>query len=300
MDLWSKLNEEQKDALKLSSLEALGSSDLAVVRAAGSAIAAMCVLEIPEGKWLNVIEILCTNSSNEDRSIKVASLLTLGYICEELLPKELGKEHSDYILTALLDSLVENYQDAELVKESIQGVYHALKFTVEHFKSNQGKLIVDKVIGATNYPNVQVREIGMQCIVEIVRLSYDYIGEFVNDIKDATFNATDKDETSVKTQALEVWSSIAEEEHTRNLKNKGHSNIINHVFEELEKMLESTIEELNIGNEEIDEEQEWGTSVAAGCCLSLVAQVVQNRIIDPVTNYAAANIQPKCQWQQRY
>jgi len=244
------LSDTQQEALKTGSLEALGSSDMNVIRAAASCISAICIMEVPKKKWLEVLNILCTNSNHDALEVRHASLLTLGYICEELMPNELDKNSSDYVITAFLESLELNSSDGDLTKVSIQGIYHSLKFAAENFKNGQGGFIMDKVIEKTQYQNDAVREISMQCIVEVVRMYYDYIEPFMADISEVTIKAAREDETNVKTQAIEVWSSIAEEEQARADKGLNHSNIIETAFDMLEPMLEDTIQDLNIGNEE--------------------------------------------------
>ena len=161
-NLWENLQEDQKDALKNGLLEALGSDKMNVMRAAASAISAVCILEIPHGRWLKVIDILCSNSNHEDMNIRHASILTLGYMCEELYANELSKEYVDIIITAFLESLQENYENNELIEVTIQVIYHSLKFTVDHFQQGQGKVIMDKIIASTSYHDVKVRQIGMQ------------------------------------------------------------------------------------------------------------------------------------------
>lgn len=216
------------------------------------------------------------------------------------MPTELKKESSDFVITAFLDSLTAHYEDSELIKETIQGIYHSLKFTVSHFKNGQGKLIIDKIIDAANYPNIAVREIAMQCIVEIVRLCYDHISEFMADITECTMNASKKDEEEVKTQALEVWSSIAEEENMREEKNIQHFNFIDTAFDVLIEMIQETIQDINVGNEELDEEQQWGTSVAAASCLSLISLVAKDKVVVPITEFVAEKIRNENDWKMRY
>lgn len=54
-------------------------------RSAASLIAIICGIELPRNLWPEVISILANNSSNENEEIKKAALLTLGFICEELV-----------------------------------------------------------------------------------------------------------------------------------------------------------------------------------------------------------------------
>jgi len=59
--IWEKMTEEQRELLKNGSLEALGDSNLNVIRAAGSCISAICIHEIPNKRWLEVLELLCSH-----------------------------------------------------------------------------------------------------------------------------------------------------------------------------------------------------------------------------------------------
>lgn len=60
-----------------------------------SLIAAIAAIEIPRGEWTDLISNLCTNASNQMLEIRMASLMTIGYICEELNPRDLTKELTD-------------------------------------------------------------------------------------------------------------------------------------------------------------------------------------------------------------
>lgn len=122
----------------------------------------------------------------------------------------------------------------------------------------------------------------------------------MKDITDVTLAATENDEPQVKTQAIDVWSSLAEEEKMRMDNGKDHSNIISTAFDIIMEMIFGCIQEINLGNIEEDNEQEWGTSVAAGCCLNLISKVVGDDVIEPVTNFAAKNIEEGMQWEQKY
>jgi len=64
--IWNKMDEPQRDALKISSLQTLDNEDRDIIRAAATALTAICILEIPEGRWLEVIEILSANTIHKD------------------------------------------------------------------------------------------------------------------------------------------------------------------------------------------------------------------------------------------
>ena len=67
----------------------LASKSQLVRSSIASLISAIAEIEIPRGEWADLIASLCTNSSNEQMEIRMASLLTIGHICEDLLPEDL-------------------------------------------------------------------------------------------------------------------------------------------------------------------------------------------------------------------
>ena len=119
-------------------------------------------------------------------------------------------------------------------------------------------------------------------------------------ITEVTIDACEKDEDQVKTQALDVWTSIAEEEYVLIENGQTNLGIIDRALDILIPLITTSIQDLNIGNEDVDEDQEWGTSVAAGCCLSLTSKVVGNKIVTPITQFVAENIEANQPWRNKY
>ncbi|CAI2382880.1 unnamed protein product [Moneuplotes crassus] len=299
-NLWQDMSDEQRDLLKRNSLGALCSDNKAIIRAAATAISSICIFEIPAGSWPEVITSLNRTTVNQEENIKYASLLSLAYILEELREGELNKDDLNLIVSGLIESLDKNKESPDLIEQTIKGIFHSMKFCKQYFEKREADIIVNSILLMTKYQSVGVREVAMQCIVEIVRLCYDFIEEFMKDITDVTILATENDEPQVKTQAIDVWSSLAEEEKMRIDNGKSHSNIIRTAFGIIMEMIFSCIQEINLGNIEEDDDQEWGTSVAAGCCLNLISKVVEDDVIEPVTNFAAKNIEEDMKWEQKY
>jgi hypothetical protein len=52
------------------------------MKAGASLIAVIASIELPQKKWYNIIDLLAEHSTNNDMTIKIASITTLGYICE--------------------------------------------------------------------------------------------------------------------------------------------------------------------------------------------------------------------------
>lgn len=68
-------------------------------------LSAVASIEIPRKEWDDLVPNLCDNSTNEDINIKMASLMTLGYICEELDPQDLSDDLKNKIILALTNNI---------------------------------------------------------------------------------------------------------------------------------------------------------------------------------------------------
>lgn len=83
--MWFDIDEQKRGQIKQALLLTLVTKVPTVRRATASGIAAICSLELPLKLWPQIIPILVNNSSHNDIEIKKASLLTLGFICEEMV-----------------------------------------------------------------------------------------------------------------------------------------------------------------------------------------------------------------------
>ena len=159
--LWYNMSDDERDILKTSLLKALACDNKDVMRATGSAISAVAKLEIPYGQWLDIIDILCNNTSHQLDNIREASLLTLGYICEELSSKDLQREQADYVISASLQSLKANPASPKDLLYAIRSLYHSIKFSVKHFGDGYGGMIMDGIYETLKHSDAQIRTIAM-------------------------------------------------------------------------------------------------------------------------------------------
>ena len=89
-DLWLKMEPLFKQQIKDAVMSSLNTDSSQVRNQIASLIAAIAQIEIPRGEWVELIANLCANSSHDDQKIKLTSLTTIGYICEELEPEDLS------------------------------------------------------------------------------------------------------------------------------------------------------------------------------------------------------------------
>jgi importin subunit beta-1 len=190
------------------------------------------------------------------------------------------------VLGGLVSNIVPEVTNPQVKLIALKGVLNLLRFCIKNFKiDTERRLLLAHIIASCSFPHMEVRVKAMQCLVEISREFYDYLTEHIEDIGKVTFTAMRLDESDVALQALEVWSSLCDEEISKRenaLEYKGFiktaaPGLVNVLLENLSKKTES-------------DDDDWNICVASGCCLNLVSQIVGDQITNTVIAYTSQNI----------
>jgi importin subunit beta-1 len=96
------MESEFKGNIKTAILATLASPKNLIRGQIASILAQIGKIEVPRKEWDELIPSMCTNSKSEDINIRLASLKTLGYICEELQTNDLDDTTKNLIILALL------------------------------------------------------------------------------------------------------------------------------------------------------------------------------------------------------
>lgn len=96
------MRENIKEAL----LSMLANQDPTVIKAAATCVAAIAVIEVPCGQWPDIIPNLSNNSYADDMNVRLASLQTLGFICEDIDPSFLAQDQMNLIIHAVLTNIL--------------------------------------------------------------------------------------------------------------------------------------------------------------------------------------------------
>lgn len=83
--MWFDLEESKRNQIKQALMITLVTKVIIARRAAATAIAAIFALETPLKLWPQLIPILINNLSHVDTEVKKAALMTLGFICGEIV-----------------------------------------------------------------------------------------------------------------------------------------------------------------------------------------------------------------------
>lgn len=104
-DLWVSVEPFFKKSMKDAVLLQLASSSQLVRSQIASLVSAIAAIEIPRGDWNDLLPMLCRNATHQDQQVKLASLQTLGFICEEIEVNDIDSQTKNAIIVALTSTI---------------------------------------------------------------------------------------------------------------------------------------------------------------------------------------------------
>jgi importin subunit beta-1 len=136
--------------MKEAILATLNSPSNLVRMQVANVIAAICSIEIPRKEWTEIVPMLSENSKHTDYNVKLASLMTLGYVCEEIHPDDIDNLTKSSIIDALtsnIQGISESDQEFEACKLSIKAMIFSIPFATQNFQvENERNCIMNSIL----------------------------------------------------------------------------------------------------------------------------------------------------------
>lgn len=304
---WLGLPVEIKTKIKSDALTTLSSPEQKAGIFSSQVVSAIAGVELPNGQWAELIEILLGLVNNQDNTnLRVATLQTIGYICETIKP-EILTLRSNEILTAVIHGARKEEPSSDVQSAAIHALYNSLEFVRDNFdREGERNYIMQVVCEATQNSSVFVQVGAFECLVKIMSLYYDKMAVYM---EQALFGLTvvgmkDTHE-QVALQAVEFWSTVCEEEVDLAIEAQEAQDYGEQPETESRHFAKIALPEivpvlllLLTRQEEDADEDEWNISMAAGTCLSLLATAVQDAIVPAVIPFIEAHIKAE-DWHQR-
>ena len=114
-------------------MTALATESPVVRNQIASLIASIAQVEIPRGEWTELIDSLCQNGSHEEWQIRLTSLTTIGFICEELQPEDLTQPLRNTIMLALTNNISKEDANQEPCRLAVKALLHSVPFMQANF-----------------------------------------------------------------------------------------------------------------------------------------------------------------------
>ena len=301
---WQKIDAAQRSQIKATIIQTLVSTETIARHTAAQASAEIAAIELPYDEWKEFLPTLMQNVASADQPdpIKISCLECLGFTCERLSSlenvPEIAPTTTDGMLTTIVDGMRKERPDP-IRLAATTALRNSLNFTRKNMDTlEERNQIMQNICEATQSSSLEVRAAAYECIAQIAFLYYDKLKEYMEVLFNISLQTIEKDEENVAIQAIEFWSTLCEEEmeliaEEDYCREKGISitkECVRYVLAALNRLVPLLTQTLTKQDEHADE-TEWNLSMAAATCLQLVAQTVEDPIVDAVAPFVQQHIQ---------
>jgi len=303
---WVELPAELKSNIKGRLVVSLGSQVTEVGKVCAQVVAKIGSIEIPRQLWQDLIQILLQNMGlaqhSNLNSLRLCTLETLGYICEELAELEvtgLEQDQVNNILTAIVQGMRKEEPSPEVRYAATCALLNAVDFASVNFENDaEQQYIMQMIFEGTQSPDVKTRRASFECIVAIAAAYYHKLLPYMNDLFAVSCKAIQKDDESVALQAIEVWCTICEEEMDLLDDDDEAKSCSYFIKNSAAHLIPVLLETLTKQEEELQDDGTWDIALAGGTCLGLVANTIEDDVVPLVWPYVQENI-GKAEWRFR-
>ena len=95
-------------------------------------------------------------------------MTAIGFICEDLQPKDLNEELKDKIIQTLVTSVFLENDKIDITRLAIKALYFSIPYATKCFSiENDRDFIMQKIIGACSLPDEEIQDKALQCLRDI-------------------------------------------------------------------------------------------------------------------------------------
>lgn len=299
---WTTLPPDVTSGVKSTLLATLQMEPQAVRHIAAMATAKIAGFELPKQGWPVLINTLLGNMSAQPSvpGVRQATLVALGYLCEELATIKgdvLSPAEINMMLTAIVAGMrpEETHTDTRLA--ATEALSNAIVFAEHNFDNDQERnYIMQMVMQGTQAADARIRAASFQCLHEIASSYYSKLPAYMQDIFSLTVTTIRKEqEEDVALQAIEFWCTLCDYEQEladdeadgRPSEEQSHQ-FIKAVCPHLVPVLLEQLTKQQSEQELSDEE--WNIAMAAGTALGLMAKLAGDAIVPLVMPFVQNNI----------
>jgi len=310
---FEKMPDDAKDKIRIAVYTLLNDPVHVVAGIAAQVVAKIALIELPQRQWLDLINALLGNMQNAQASpsLKKATLDTLGYICEELKSDVLQGDNANFVLAAIVHGMRPEETNKEVKLAACNSLLLALNFGKQSFETpNIAQVIFEVVTAALEYPDNEIRISAYAVLTEITELHYEKLAPYMQKIYKITLEAiqkcADKNEEDVCKFAIEFWTTVCDEEYNyvQEIEFNRENGLpppdrVSHFF--VRGALQYLVPLLTncLCQQEDDEDpDDYTIPMAAGVCLTLIAQTVRDDIVAHIMPFVEQNLL-SANWKQR-
>mmetsp|Transcript_1337 Transcript_1337/g.1780 ORF Transcript_1337/g.1780 Transcript_1337/m.1780 type:complete len:860 (+) Transcript_1337:100-2679(+) len=303
---YAAVDASTKAQIRAGSLQTLMSPVKSARHTSAQVVGSLGAIELPENQWPELLPALLNNVTGQfPDEVKVATLEALGYMCEDWGEEAIDQAQTDQILTSIVDGIRKDRTDPIRLAAAT-----ALRNSLEFIKGNMNNeqernMIMQVICEATQSEDINVRMMSYECLSNIAQLYYEFLSPYMQALFQLTCTSIQTDDASVGMQAIEFWSTLCEEEmvildEMMEAEDAGQSpdrTCSRYVEGALPTLCPLLMETLTKQDEDADDD-DWNISMAGATCLGLMAQCVEDKIVEHTMPFITGNIQNE-NWRLR-
>ncbi|EPS41284.1 hypothetical protein H072_4856 [Dactylellina haptotyla CBS 200.50] len=306
---WVKLEPPVKETIRGLALGTLANADRQSVSSAAQFVAAIAAIDLPLGQWDALMPTLVQNVNTGADVLKMASLTTIGYICEfedDNLRESLS-QHSNAILTAVVQGARKEEPNNDVRFAAMRALSESLEFVRSNFETEgERNYIMQVVCEATQSSDNTIQQAAFGCLNRIMSLYYDKMRFYMEKaLFGLTVHGMKNEDEEVAKLAVEFWCTVCEEELTIEEDNSDAAMngldatrpFFNFARVATNEVVPVLLELLTKQDEDATDD-EYNISRASYQCLCLYSQTVGGLIITPVLTFVEMNLRHE-DWRMR-
>ena len=188
-----QLSREIRDNIKSNILFCLSSEIKEIRKVSASSVTAIAKIEIPIHQWDNLIQILCNATNHINNNFKLASLITIGYICDEISPNFFSTDEKINMTNSIINVMnnlinIQN-NDNHLDESHIELILQCFDTLTSFLPFLKGKIdeidFRKKLFGIIFYFidnkfNEKINKAALECLNEIPKIHYLILNDVID------------------------------------------------------------------------------------------------------------------------
>ena len=328
---WVQLPQDVLASIRSLVLSVLQSPCEEARSAACQVIAKVARLDLACNKWPELLPFLMQLILNRETPspYKRAGVTAVGYLCDDIstLSQELAVEllqndQKNTLMTIVTHCVCDADEDVALA--GCNAFYHALLFARDNMVNPTERDFIFQIIGkCLNHTNLRIQHAAWECALQIATEYYQFLTKYAGDLGNHSIetikryialvrdvNVKEEEKKAVETvalAALEFWNSICDveimlaiDEIEDGEENQEHmpQHFIRQAKVVLLPVLFEAMTTQGAYSEHESELEEWTLAMAAGTCVTLCAQVLQDDILESALEFVNANFADR-DWKRR-
>jgi len=309
---WFTIDDNIKNNMKLALLNQLSMEDPKIRSCASQVISTIALVELPVGKWPDLIRVLLNNVTNQSvtPALKQATLDCIGYILTSIDAKVLVNSTSE-ILTAVVHGMRPDEHNIMVKRSACKALYNSLEFCkgifFEDSRQTERDVLMTVILDAAGHTDEEIASSALEIIVVIAAEHYDKLTPYMQKIFKITLESIKNRTENIAKQAIEFWSTVAETE--KNIKDEiaYHQEMklpppayVCQYFTKgaLPFLVPLLTQALPVKEGEEVDLEEWTINKASALCISYISQTVEAEILPHIIPFIEQNITSQ-DWRRR-